>query len=330
MTLVPGSTVPKDTPKSLIWRRKLWEWNTGWMGLGFALAGAFFVTEGLKDLYGKPRPDLLARCDPDLSSINQYIVGGLSRQLNLAPIIVDHRICRNQDLSVLHDGFASFPSGHSSFSFSGLLYLTLFLASKFSISIPYLAPSSGSDQYLSSIFTDYHRHQPRRSSPIPSTPTDKQFSQVIPLRNRAAGPPLPAAVLTFIPIATALFITASRWNDNKHHGFDIISGSLIGIFFAWLGFRWYHLPIRRGAGWSWGARTREHSFWIGVGQGSWVGGDGWESEHGHRHGDIESARGSSSGRPDAVLLGPGKRDADEQHLNGTGGESFELRQVPRN
>src|SRR3954462_7029877 len=27
--LVPGPTVPKSTPKSLIWKRKLWEWHTG-------------------------------------------------------------------------------------------------------------------------------------------------------------------------------------------------------------------------------------------------------------------------------------------------------------
>lgn len=53
--LVPGPTVPKSTPKSLIWRRKLWEWHAGWLGLGLALASAFLITDGMKNLFGKPR-----------------------------------------------------------------------------------------------------------------------------------------------------------------------------------------------------------------------------------------------------------------------------------
>lgn len=28
ITLVPGGTVPRGTPKALVWRRKLWEWST--------------------------------------------------------------------------------------------------------------------------------------------------------------------------------------------------------------------------------------------------------------------------------------------------------------
>ena len=53
--LVPGPTVPKSTPKALIWRRKLWEWHVGWLGLGLALSAAFLITNGMKNLFGKPR-----------------------------------------------------------------------------------------------------------------------------------------------------------------------------------------------------------------------------------------------------------------------------------
>src|SRR6266516_5986000 len=42
--IVPGPIVPKGTSKSLIWRRKVWEWNTGWMGLGLSLAATFLIT----------------------------------------------------------------------------------------------------------------------------------------------------------------------------------------------------------------------------------------------------------------------------------------------
>jgi hypothetical protein len=56
--LVPGPTVPKSTPKTLIWKRKLWEWHAGWLGLGLALASAFLITNGMKNLFGKPRVSL--------------------------------------------------------------------------------------------------------------------------------------------------------------------------------------------------------------------------------------------------------------------------------
>jgi hypothetical protein len=55
ISLVPGPTVPKSTPKTLIWKRKLWEWHVGWLGLGLALASAFLITNGMKNLFGKPR-----------------------------------------------------------------------------------------------------------------------------------------------------------------------------------------------------------------------------------------------------------------------------------
>lgn len=53
--LVPGPTVPKSIPKGLIWRRKLWELHTGWLGLGLSLVTAFLITNGMKNLFGKPR-----------------------------------------------------------------------------------------------------------------------------------------------------------------------------------------------------------------------------------------------------------------------------------
>lgn len=119
LLLIPGPTVASGTPKALIWRRKIWELNTGLMGLGVALAGAFMVTEGLKILYGKPRPDLISRCDPDLTSIIAHQVGGLGGGLEEAPILVTVSICRNQTHDVTHSGFSSFPSGHSSCKLQG-------------------------------------------------------------------------------------------------------------------------------------------------------------------------------------------------------------------
>jgi hypothetical protein len=55
ISLVPGPTVPKSTPRALIWRRKLWELHTGWLGLALSLASAWLITDGMKNLFGKPR-----------------------------------------------------------------------------------------------------------------------------------------------------------------------------------------------------------------------------------------------------------------------------------
>lgn len=109
---VPGPTVDRRTPRIKIWRRKLWEWNTGWLGLALGLATAFLVTNGMKNLFGKPRPDLLSRCDPDLAHIRDHVVGGYAGQVDEGILLVSHTICRNRAL--LDDGFRSFPSGHAS------------------------------------------------------------------------------------------------------------------------------------------------------------------------------------------------------------------------
>lgn len=114
LVFTPGSTVPTGTSKSVIWRQKLWEWNTAWMGLGLALVTTFFFTEGMKNVFGKPRPDLLARCNLDPATVQQYALGGFGTELPLWNLLVSATSCRQPDLSILNDGFASFPSGHAS------------------------------------------------------------------------------------------------------------------------------------------------------------------------------------------------------------------------
>jgi membrane-associated phospholipid phosphatase len=246
------------------------------MGLGLSLAGTFFITSGLKDVVGKPRPDLLARCDPDLSNIGAHLVGGLGLMFEEAPVLVATSICRQTDMSILNDGFASFPSGHSSFSWAGLLYLSLWLSAKFAITIPFLAPAPHA--------SDHSHNQPSRAS------------QSIPPRSQAAAPPLYLLLLVATPIATALYVCASRWADYQHQGFDIIAGSILGALFAWTSFRWYHLPLRRGAGWAWGARSRDRAFYAGMGVPGFVGGEGWESAAGRRDRYEDLELGNMGGR----------------------------------
>lgn len=275
------------------------------MGLGVAVAGSFMVTEGLKDLAGKPRPDLLARCDPDLSSaaLSRYKVGGLGNVVSGAALVVDWHICRNKNLPALNDGFSSWPSGHSSYACAGMLYLSLWLCSKFAISIPYLAPAPYERGDVSKSVDPEHL-QPRDST---SAPSSSIRSSVIPARNQAAAPPVYLLILAFVPIGVALFICVSRYADYRHAGFDIISGAVLGAVFAYIGFRWYHMPIRRGAGWAWGARSRDRAFFVGVGLPSHVGEEGWESARSSYDPDIEDQ--------EAMVTGAGIEDGSDGHPN---------------
>jgi membrane-associated phospholipid phosphatase len=129
MVFVPGPTASRGTPKALIWRRKLWEWNIGWMGLALSLATAFMITQGMKLIFGKPRPDLLSRCQPDLNRIAETLVNpSVSNVVNANWVLVTSDICQNPDRSrggELMDGFKSFPSGHSSCMFPSLTHLHL-------------------------------------------------------------------------------------------------------------------------------------------------------------------------------------------------------------
>ena len=81
------------------------------LGLFISLILTSFLTDVVKNSVGRPRPDLLARCKP-------------KRGTNEHPLVTID-ICTETDHHILHDGWRSFPSGHSSFAFSGLGYLAL-------------------------------------------------------------------------------------------------------------------------------------------------------------------------------------------------------------
>jgi len=284
MVLVPGPTVSKSIPKALIWRRKLWEWHAGWLGLGLALASAFLITDGMKNLFGKPRPDLLSRCNPDLSNIANYAVGGFA-DTQEGFLLVTAAICQNKDKSMMDDGFRSFPSGHSSFSAAGLIYLSLFLASKLAITFPFLAPAlwSADSAHFSAFPSRAQKSQRQRvvnsssdkAGPSSELNIDFQSSDhqnvLVAARNQAAAPPVYLLVIVVVPFFASIYISSTRFSDFRHHGFDILFGYFIGAVSAVFSYRYYHLPLSQGAGWSWGPRSRKRSFWAGVGVSSYAG-----------------------------------------------------------
>jgi diacylglycerol diphosphate phosphatase/phosphatidate phosphatase len=84
------------------------------LGLCISLMLTTFITDLIKNGVGRPRPDLIARCLPRPDTPEHELV--------------TWEVCTQTDHHTLHDGFRSFPSGHSSFSWGGLGYLSLFLA----------------------------------------------------------------------------------------------------------------------------------------------------------------------------------------------------------
>ncbi|GAB7363372.1 hypothetical protein MBLNU230_g3652t1 [Neophaeotheca triangularis] len=74
------------------------------------------LTDIFKNAIGRPRPDLLARCQPDPTTPRDELV--------------DWQVCTETRHHLLHDGWRSFPSGHSSVAFAGLGYVALFSASQ--------------------------------------------------------------------------------------------------------------------------------------------------------------------------------------------------------
>ncbi|KAI9748305.1 MAG: hypothetical protein M1815_003354 [Lichina confinis] len=281
MVFVPGRAADPRAPRAVRWRRKLWALNTAWLGLGLAVVSAQLVTDLGKTFFGKPRPDLLSRCNPDLDRIKENTVSGFGDRLSGGAIMVRHTICRSE--VDLKDGFRSFPSGHASLSFASMTYLTLWICSKFFIAVPKYAygrarPSSSTSashpplpvQHTDPDGPSTHRKKHQR---LPSADAmDYLCPDALPspVQHHAAAPPLYLVVLAFVPLGVALYVASTRYSDYRHHGFDILSGSVLGVASAFLGFRWYHLPIRDGSGGSWTARAPDRAFGIGVGVGSYV------------------------------------------------------------
>ncbi|TGZ81001.1 acid phosphatase/Vanadium-dependent haloperoxidase [Ascodesmis nigricans] len=235
--LIPGLIIAASTLLSprRDWRRKLYSWNTAWLGLGLAIAAAMLVTDGLKNLLGKPRPDLLSRCWPDEELVGRARIGWEGGGL------VTREVCRGSpkleggvkkfEGRDLEDGFRSFPSGHASMSFAGLTYLSIFLAEYlFSLPLPHLSsPLSFPIARNPSHYNNHHhsRSRPRSSHPPTSTDLLPRF------------PIMTAILLCSIPVLLAFYISATRYSDFRHHPVDIVAGAGIGVVAAVMGWRWY-------------------------------------------------------------------------------------------
>ena len=260
--------------------------HVGLLGLALSLVVAWFFTQGTKNWFGKPRPDLLDRCQPDYENAARYAVGGFVGEAATGRLY-SADICQQTDDHKLDDGFRSYPSGHSSSAAAGLVYLSLFIASKFAVNIPFVASGDSMTNSLSRAafpsrmqnhndsFTSSNEQEGQWNdrSPTPSPVAGKvamghakQNHHIQSIRRQAAAPPIYLLCIAFAPFCASIWIASSRWYDFRHHGFDILFGYLMGLATAYFAFRLYHMPTRDGAGWAWGPRSESRAFWAGVGR----------------------------------------------------------------
>jgi diacylglycerol diphosphate phosphatase/phosphatidate phosphatase len=101
-------------------RRSIRDFHNAFLGLATAIVVTALFTDTTKNMVGMPRPDFFDRCFPDGIAVYSNDV----RQ---------RAICHPNSKSLYEDGYKSFPSGHVSWSFAGLGYLSLYLAGKLSL-----------------------------------------------------------------------------------------------------------------------------------------------------------------------------------------------------
>lgn len=173
------------------------------LGIAIALVLTSTVTDIIKNMVGRPRPDLLARCSPAPGTPPSTLVS------------LD--ICTQTDHHRLHDGWRSFPSGHSSFAFAGLGYTSLFLAGQLQI---FVLRNSG-----------WSSSSPSPSSSAPGVPA-------VHVRGD-----LGKILLCLAPLLGAAMIAISRCQDYRHDVYDVCTGALLGWTIAYWSYRryWPHL-----------------------------------------------------------------------------------------
>ncbi|KAF9563094.1 lipid phosphate phosphatase 1 [Agrocybe pediades] len=145
----------------------------GAIGLCASRGLARLITESLKHGIGRLRPDFLARCKWDT-------------------ILKE---CQGHKHTIL-DGRKSFPSGHSSTAFSGMFFLSLWIAG----------------QTAAWCFA------------APKSPASLRSSRMC------------IFLLTLLPIFWAAHVAITRIQDYRHHKEDVIVGSLLGCLCAWVSY----------------------------------------------------------------------------------------------
>ncbi|XP_062150666.1 lipid phosphate phosphatase 2-like isoform X2 [Alnus glutinosa] len=98
-------------------RRDVYDLHHAILGLLYTTLITAVITDAIKNAVGRPRPDFFWRCFPDGKDVYDTLGN-----------VVCHGV-----KSVIKEGHKSFPSGHTSWSFAGLGFLSLYLSGKIKV-----------------------------------------------------------------------------------------------------------------------------------------------------------------------------------------------------
>ncbi|XP_020224715.1 probable lipid phosphate phosphatase 4 [Cajanus cajan] len=96
-------------------KRDIYDLHHATLGLMFASLITGVITDSIKDAVGRPRPNFFQRCFPDNIPVFDKDTGDV--------------VCTGIK-AVIKEGYKSFPSGHTSWSFAGLGFLSWYLSGK--------------------------------------------------------------------------------------------------------------------------------------------------------------------------------------------------------
>ncbi|KAL5164424.1 Lipid phosphate phosphatase 2 [Glycine soja] len=110
-------------------RRDVYDLHHATLGLMFSSLITGVITDSIKDAVGRPRPNFFHRCFPDnipvcFPSYSQYSVTFKVFDKDNGDVL-----CTGIK-AVIKEGYKSFPSGHTSWSFAGLGFLSWYLSGK--------------------------------------------------------------------------------------------------------------------------------------------------------------------------------------------------------
>ena len=114
--------------------RSFWDANNGAMGVGYALLLGTLFQVIIKVLVGGLRPYFLVVCQPDVSLATPaaHDTTGLNG-VGFQQIMYTADVCSNPDRAAVRGAMMSFPSGHATAAFGGLVFLFLWMNAKLKV-----------------------------------------------------------------------------------------------------------------------------------------------------------------------------------------------------
>ncbi|KAK4751003.1 hypothetical protein SAY87_004485 [Trapa incisa] len=98
-----------------IFRRDVYDFHHAVLGLLYSICLTGVLTDAIKVAVGRPRPNFFYRCFPDGNAVFDNIT---------------HDVVCHGDKKVVREGYKSFPSGHTSWSFAGMVFLSWYMSGK--------------------------------------------------------------------------------------------------------------------------------------------------------------------------------------------------------